>query len=134
MSKKIFIIEDDANILFGLQAKFRVEGFEVEINNGGSHMIEVMDQIRKYQPSFIIADLVMPKISGFDLLQKIKADGTTNNIPVFIFTSLSDGDSKSRSEKLGADYYFIKTDFFIDEFIEKVVKIINNLEKIKVDK
>lgn len=126
MSKKIFIIEDDANILYGLRAKFSLNGFQTEVDIGVDEIEKILNKIRIFNPDYIILDLILPKVNGFDLLAKIKADQQISKIPVFVFTNLSDEDSKARGEKLGTDYYFIKSDFTLDEFVDKVKNIIKN--------
>ncbi|MDD5071219.1 MAG: response regulator [Patescibacteria group bacterium] len=131
MAKKIFIIEDDVNILSSLQAKFSLEGFQVEANSGNMEIGGLFAEIKKIKPDFIILDLILPAIDGFDIIKAIKADEETSCLPIFIFTNLSDQYSQNLSLKLGAKYYFIKSDFNIDEFVDKVKKIIANVEKIK---
>lgn len=132
MSKNIYIIEDDANLLFSLQAKFSAEGFKVQTDIGNGNVQEIVNRIKMYLPGFIILDLILPSFDGFDLLAELKKDNETNNIPVFVFTNLSDKDSKSRGLNLGADHYFLKDDFSIDSFVDKFKKIIENKEKIKM--
>lgn len=123
--KKILIIEDDANLLYGLQAKFRVEGFKT-ITDEGSDKAGVMEKIKTLKPDYIILDIILPGIDGFDLLAEIKANPGTSKIPVFVFTNLSDSDSRQKCEKLGADFYLIKVEFNLDEFVAKFQKIIAN--------
>ncbi len=129
MAKKIIIIEDEANLLYGLQSKFRVEGFEV-ITDEGSDKNEALEKIKTLKPDYIILDIILPRLNGFDLLAEIKANPEISKIPVCIFTNLSDTDSRRRSERLGAEFYFIKTDFNLDEFVETFKKVIANKEKI----
>ena len=129
MSKKIFIIEDDANLLYGLQAKLRIEGFDVEIDEGLDEQ-EILKKLQKTLPNYIILDLILPRIDGFEMIKAIKKDQTLNNIPIFIFSNLSDNDSKARSIDLGAEQFFIKNDFSVDEFVTKLKNIILNKSKI----
>ena len=124
--KKLFIIEDDANILYSLRAKFSLDGFQTEVDTGIDEIERILNRIRIFNPDYIILDLILPKVDGFELLAKLKADQQIFKIPVFIFTNLSDEDSKVRGKKLGTDYYFIKNDFTLDEFVDKVKKIIQN--------
>ena len=130
MDKKILIIEDDAVLLTALQSKFSVEGAEIVTNNGNSEINEIINIIILHKPDFIILDLILPKIDGFELLKKIKENNDISNIPVFIFTNMSDQDSKARCDQLGANYYFLKTELNIDELVEKIKKIFINKEKI----
>ncbi|MFA5359435.1 MAG: response regulator [Patescibacteria group bacterium] len=128
-NKKILIIEDDANLLYGLQSKFRVEGFEVIIDQGGDKK-EAMEKIKVLRPDYIILDVILPEMNGFDMLSDIKADPEISKIPVFIFTNLSDNDSQQRGKDLGADFYIIKNELNLDEFVAKFQKIIKNKEKL----
>lgn len=127
-NRKIFIVEDDANLLYGLQAKFRVEGFEV-ITDEGADKKEAMEKIKIQKPDYIVLDIILPKINGFNMLAEIKADPAISKIPIFIFTNLSDSDSWRKGAELGADFYLIKTELNLDEFVAKFKKIISNKEK-----
>lgn len=127
---RIYIIEDDINILSGLSAKFHVSGFEVKGHSGDSSMENIITDIKLYQPQYIILDLILPKVDGFKLLHEIKASDILNNIPVIIFTDFSENDFKTRSLRIGADYFFVKTDFQIDEFVSKIMQIIKNRKRL----
>lgn len=129
MSKKILLVEDDINLLSGLQAKLRVEEFEV-FTDSGSEKGEIIEKIRSLKPNYIILDLILPEVDGFEILKEIKANPELADSQVFVFTSLSDTDSRQRADKLGADLYLLKTEFNLDEFVEKFKKIIANAGKI----
>lgn len=128
--KKIFIIEDDANLLYGLEAQFTSADFIVEVSEGDEDEEELLENIRNFEPDYIILDLILPKIEGFDLLKKIKTDPELSEKEIFIFTDLSKEDSKERSLEMGADYVFFKEEFDTFSFAEKVIKIIQNQDKI----
>lgn len=129
--KKIFIIEDDANILFGLQAKLRIAGFDVVINNGTDEIERIIEELRISNPDYIVLNLLLPKIDGATLLKVLKSDETLNKSCVFTFSHLSEDESKKWTTLLGSDYYFIKHDFVIDNFVEKIIKIIENRGKLE---
>lgn len=131
--KKIFIIEDDANLLYGLEAQFANAGLEVEVSEAEEDGEEILAMLRDFAPDYIILDLILPKMDGFELLKNIKMDPELSNKEVFIFTDLSDEDSRQRSLEMGADYIFFKDDFDTFSFAEKVIKIIKNQEKINDD-
>jgi len=128
-SKKLFIIEDDANILYGLESQFAADEFEVETSSGDEETEELLQRLRDFSPGYIILDLILPKIDGFDIIKKIKADDELNDRQIFIFTDLSDEDSRQRSLAIGADYVFFKDEFDTFEFAEKVKKIVSNKDK-----
>lgn len=129
--KKILLIEDDVNLLYGLQAKFRIEGFET-ITDEGLDKNEVLEKIMTLKPDYIILDIILPKINGLDLLKDIKARPEISRLPILIFTNLSDDDSREQAKRIGVDIYLIKADFNLDEFVSKFKKIISNQEKIAV--
>ena len=129
LGSKILIVEDDANLLYGLQAKFRVEGFET-ITDEGADNLGLMEKIKTLKPDYIVLDIILPKIDGFKILAEIKADQAISRIPIFIFTNLSDDDSRQKGVDLGADFYLIKDEMNLDEFVVKFKKIISNKEKI----
>ena len=128
--KKIFIIEDDADILYGLESQFSAGEFTVETSDGDEELEELFDRLRDFAPGYIVLDLILPKVDGFEIVKKIKADDELADKQIFIFTDLSDEDSRSRSLELGADYVFFKEEFDTFEFTEKVKKIIANQDKV----
>lgn len=127
--KKIFLLEDDVNILYGLEAQFSADDFLVESSEGDEELEELLNNIKDFAPDYMILDLILPKLDGFEIVKRIKEDEEMADLPIFIFTDLSDEDSKNRSLELGADYYFIKEEFDTYEFAEKVKKIIGNKAK-----
>jgi len=129
LGKKILIVEDDANLLYGLQAKFRVAGYEV-LTDQGADKAAIMEKIKTLKPGYIILDIVLPQVDGFELLSEIKADPAISMTQVFIFTNLSDTDSRQKGKELGADFYLIKSELNLDEFVEKFQKIISNKTKV----
>ena len=128
-SKKIFIVEDDANILYGLESQFEAADLEVEVSEAEEEIDELISNIKDFDPDYIILDLILPKIDGFEVIKRIKADDELSEKEIFIFTDLSDEDSRSRSLELGADYFFFKEEFDTFEFAEKVKKIVANKDK-----
>jgi DNA-binding response OmpR family regulator len=129
MNRKIFIIEDDINILTSLRAKLTVEGFSVIAEDGTGNITGLITKLRTSHPDYIILDLILPSIDGWDVVRMIKSDNELSHIPVLIFTNISDADSRTKGASLGIEYYFIKDDLIIDEFVDKVKKIILNREK-----
>jgi DNA-binding response OmpR family regulator len=113
MDKKIFIIEDDANLLYGLQSQFEAEDLEVETSVGEEEIEELMSRLRDFDPDYIILDLILPKIDGFEIIKKMKADEELNDRQIFIFTDLSDEDSRQRSMDIGADYISLKKNLIL---------------------
>ncbi len=132
-NQKIFIIEDDANLLYNLESHFGLDQFIVESSQGDEEFEELIDRIKGFAPDFVILDLILPKIDGFEIIKRMKDESELMDVPIFIFTDLSDEDSKARSLQMGAEYYFIKEEFDTYQFAEKVKKIIENQEKLGDD-
>lgn len=128
-NKKIFIIEDDADLLYGLESQFVADDFEVESSFGNEDIEELLDRLRDFAADYVILDLILPKLDGFEIIKRIKADEELSEKQIFIFTDLSDEDSRQRSLELGADYFFFKEDFDSFSFAEKVKKIIASQSK-----
>ncbi|MEI6835598.1 MAG: response regulator [Candidatus Falkowbacteria bacterium] len=133
MDKKIFIIEDDANILYSLEANFSAEGLDTQTSEGEEELDELMENIRDFEPDYLILDVILPKLDGFEIIKKVKEDDELSDLPIFVFSDISDEDSRSRSLEIGADYFFPKDEFDTYEFTEKVKKIMANQERLDED-
>jgi len=133
MSKKLFIIEDDANILYSLEANFSAEGLTVETHEGEEELEEIIDDIIDFRPDYLILDVILPNLDGFEIIKRIKNDAELVELPIFVFSDISDEDSRARSLEIGADYFFPKEEFDTYEFAEKVKKIMANSERLGED-
>ena len=129
-NKKIFIIEDEATMLLGMQAKFSTEGFSPEAHDGTGELVNLTDRIKIADPDLIVLDIILSDIDGFELLASIRADQDIGWVPVFVYSNLSDQESRQRCSRLGSEYFFVKSELNIDEFVNKVKKIIENRNKI----
>lgn len=132
MDKKVYIIENDANILHGLKANLSHEGFIVESCQELKEVNAIINNAKLFKPDLIILDLILPEIDGFALLGLIKASEDFNKTRIFIFTHNSEENIRKRCEDLGANYYFLKSEFNVAEFSQKVKKITDNLEKVSI--
>lgn len=130
-NKKIFIIEDEVNLLYNLESHFNVDQFIVESSQGDEELEELIDRLKGFMPDYIVLDLILPKIDGFEIIKRLKDEEELMYIPIFVFTDLSDEDSKARSLQMGAEYYFIKEELDSYQFAEKVKKIIQNQGKLE---
>lgn len=120
--KKILIIEDDT-FLQGLAAnKLQAEGFEVNTASNGNEALTNLDQ-EMYDA--IILDLMLPDISGFEILKQIRSRETNNKLPVLIFSNLSDDKDIKQGLDLGATDFLVKANFTLEELVEKVKNAIH---------
>ena len=114
---KIVIIEDEPLLLKALNIELLDGGFQVYSALDGETGLEL---IYKEKPDIILLDMVLPRITGFDVLSKIKNDSIIKNIPVI---ALSNRDQKHEQEhafELGADDYFIKSNTDLSQLIQKL--------------
>ncbi len=117
-SKTILLVEDDLLLLEVLKEQIEKEGFVVKTTVNG---LEVTDLARKYSPSLILLDLIIPGIDGFAVLKELKEDGALAKIPVVVLSNLDkEGDIKS-TIALGAAEHIIKANVKVEEII-KVIK------------
>jgi two-component system chemotaxis sensor kinase CheA len=75
-------------------------------------------------PDLIVSDIVMPRIDGFELTQRIKDDPNTTNVPVILVTSLSSPEDKARGIEAGADAYIVKSSFDQNNLLETIEQLI----------
>lgn len=132
-ANKIFIIEDDMSILYGLRDILVSNDFEVELSDSKEDMEDLIGKIEKFKPDSIILDIVLPEMDGQELMRKIKSNSNISDAEIFIFTDLSDEDGKRRSIGLGANYYFMKNEFDIYAFTNKVMKVMRREDVMSVD-
>ena len=115
--KKILLVEDDTALAGVYRSRLELEGFDVrEVNNGEEALSAAID----YKPDLVLLDAMMPKISGFDVLDILRNTDDTRNIRVIMLTALSQPKDKERAEALGVDDYLVKSQVVIGDVVERV--------------
>ena len=115
--KKILLVEDDTALAAVYKSRLELEGFEIrEVNNGEDALSAAID----FKPDLILLDAMMPKISGFDVLDILRNTPDTTNIRVIMLTALSQPKDKERAEALGVDDYLVKSQVVIGDVVERV--------------
>lgn len=84
---------------------------------------------KKETPDLILLDLVLPKKNGFEVLEEIKKDSSTKNIPVIVLTNLEGSAEVERALSLGATTYLVKTNYKLDELLGKIEGVLNHHAK-----
>ncbi len=97
--KKVLIVEDDASIIQMYSMKFKEGGYEVVQASTG---VEGIELAKKEKPSIILLDIIIPQFDGFAVLEKLREDDSTKNIPVVLLTNLSQEGDQKRGKELGA--------------------------------
>lgn len=117
MGKKILIVDDEKDPRSALATAFRNEGFEVFEAGDGEEGLQL---VLKEKPDLILLDIIMPKINGLEVLERIKGDESTKHIKVILLTVLEDMESVSRAIEHGGQDYFVKTNWKLQDIVDKV--------------
>ncbi len=117
--KKILLVEDDEVLASVYHARLELEGFDIrEVHNGEEALSAALD----YRPDLILLDAMMPKISGFDVLDILRNTPETMNLRVVMLTALSQDKDRQRAESLGVDDYLVKSQVVIGDVVARVKK------------
>lgn len=115
--RKILLVEDDTALASVYRSRLELEGFDVcEANNGEDALSLAVSK----HPDLILLDVMMPKISSFDVLDILRNTPETTNIRVIMLTALSQPKDKERAEQLGVDDYLVKSQVVIGDVVERV--------------
>lgn len=113
----VLLIEDDQLLIKMYETKFKSEGFNVLTAEDGEMGFDVATT---QKPDIILLDMMMPKMSGTEVLAKLKATEATKNIPVIMFSNLSQEDESKKVLDMGAKEYLVKANFTPSEVVAKV--------------
>ena len=114
---KIFIIEDDHFLSTLIKARLEKEGYTVTQAFDGEEAIELF---KKNKPDLIILDLIMPRVSGFEVLENISVDPQFSRIPVIVLSNLGQESDIEKVKNLGAALHMIKVRTSIDDIVRGV--------------
>ena len=114
---KVVVADDDRMFRKAAETTLRRQGYSVATASDGE---EALQLIRSEQPDVIVLDLIMPKLQGFDVLQILKQDALTSDIPVIVLSSLAQEQDKQEALDLGAVAYFNKSTFSLGELVNQV--------------
>ena len=114
---KILLVEDDKSLREIYGVRLAAEGYEIVSAGDGE---EALALAIKERPNLIVSDVMMPKISGFDMLDILRSTTETKDIKVIMMTALSSEDQRARGEALGADRYLVKSQVGIEDVVRTV--------------
>lgn len=115
--KRILLVEDDQALAKVYVSRLELEGFEVKHVLNGE---DALSTALQFKPDLIVLDAMMPKISGFDVLDILRNTPETMNVRVIMLTALSQAKDKEMAEKLGADDYLVKSQVVIGDVVERI--------------
>ena len=115
--KKILLVEDDEGLATVYQTRLEAEGFTVRrVPNGEDALASAIE----FKPDLILLDAMMPKVSGFDVLDILRNTPETTNIRIIMLTALSQEADQRRAEELGVDEYLVKSQVVIADVVERI--------------
>ena len=122
---KIMVVEDDTNLREIYSVRITAEGYDVVSAGDGEEALAVA--VRE-KPDLILSDVMMPKISGFDMLDILRSTPETANIKVIMMTALSADDQRERGERLGANRYLVKSQVGIEDVVNTIHEVLGDKE------
>jgi len=115
--KRILLVEDDDALANVYLTRLQAEGFDVKrVANGEDALVSALE----YHPDLVLLDVMMPKVSGFEVLDIIRNTPETANLKVVMLTALSQEADKKRAESLGVDDYLVKSQVVIADVIDRI--------------
>ncbi|OYX43402.1 hypothetical protein B7Y94_01690 [Candidatus Saccharibacteria bacterium 32-49-12] len=121
---KILLVEDDKSLREIYGVRLLAEGYDIVSAGDGE---EALAMAIKERPALIVSDVMMPKISGFDMLDILRSTTETKDIKVIMMTALSSEDQRQRGERLGADRYLVKSQVGIEDVVRTVHEVLGDL-------
>ena len=119
------LVEDDKSLREIYGVRLLAEGYDIVSAGDGE---EALAMAIKERPQLIVSDVMMPKISGFDMLDILRSTTETKNIKVIMMTALSSGDQRQRGETLGADRYLVKSQVGIEDVVRVVHEVLEDAQ------
>lgn len=120
MAERIVIADDEPNLVTPLEYMLKREGFEVTVARDGEEALEAVARVR---PHLVLMDVMMPRKSGFDVCQVLRADEANRHLRILLLTAKGRDDDVAKGLALGADAYMIKP-FSPKELLLKVRQLL----------
>lgn len=116
-AKKILLVEDDDTLANVYKTRLHAEGFDLRrVPNGEEALAAAIE----YKPDLILLDIMMPKVSGFDVLDILRNTPETTNAKIIMLTALSQDSDRQRAEEMGVDDYLVKSQVVIADVVERI--------------
>ena len=114
---RILLVEDDVALATAYKVRMEAEGFDVRHCPNGEEAIQMA---LDYHPDLILLDIMMPKISGYDVLDILRHTPETAHTKIIILTALSQPSDQARAKELGADEFLIKSQAVITDVMRRI--------------
>jgi DNA-binding response OmpR family regulator len=116
-NRTLLIVDDEAPLLHALSDKFKSEGYTVFEARDGE---EGLDSAYKNKPDLVLLDIVMPKMDGITMLEKLRESDWGKDLPVILLTNLNDPEKVAEAVKVGVYDYLVKTNWKLEDVLNKV--------------
>ena len=126
MEKNILLVEDDTFLSSLLKTRLAKEGYDVMHAADGEAALE---DLQKQKPDLVLMDLILPKKSGFEVMETMRSDPRLSKIPVIIISNLGQESDIKRGEELEAMAYFIKAKISIDVLVSEIMRFFKSQEE-----
>ena len=123
VKKKILIIEDEATLLKALTEFLTLEGMEIISAMDGEKGLAMA---KSELPDLILLDIILPKKDGYAVLDEVKKDEKTKNIPVILLTNLESPEDIDKAFEKGASTYLVKSNYKLEEIVKKIKETLEN--------
>jgi two-component system phosphate regulon response regulator PhoB len=114
---KILVVEDETFLVKIYAVKLKKEGYDVSIANDGEQAVKLAEELK---PELILLDLILPKMNGFEALERMRANPVNKETPLIVLSNLGQEEDIKRAEALGADDYLVKANFSIQDIVAKI--------------
>lgn len=119
---KVLLVEDDNNLREIYEARLAAEGYEISTAKDGEDALAVAKQVK---PDLIISDVMMPRISGFEMLDILRNTDGLKHTKIIMLTALGQSEDKSRADNLGADRYLVKSQVTLEDIVKAAEELLN---------
>ncbi|HUY85192.1 MAG TPA: response regulator [Candidatus Dormibacteraeota bacterium] len=120
---KVMLVEDDNNLREIYQARLQAENYEIVSAKDGEEGLVIA---KAEKPDLIIADVMMPKISGFEMLDILRNTTELKDVKVIMLTALGQNEDEQRAESLGADRYLVKSQVTLEDIVKAAQELLSD--------
>src|SRR5579859_2975676 len=118
---KILLVEDDNNLREIYEARLMAEGYQISTARDGE---EALVKAKQEKPDLIISDVMMPRISGFEMLDILRNTQGLRDTKVIMLTALGQAEDKTRADALGADRYLVKSQVTLEDIVKAASELL----------
>jgi CheY-like chemotaxis protein len=120
---KVMLVEDDNNLREIYEARLQAEGYTIVSAHDGEEALVVA---KAEKPDLVISDVMMPKISGFEMLDILRNTDGLKDVKVIMLTALGQSDDQQRADKLGADRYLVKSQVTLEDIVKAAHELLGD--------